>query len=161
MLDEELYIASSRGQRGLHWEYRDPAVGPNSGVVYLPPYDDRNIQRRAVLGEYFNPMIHPVFEDEYTPRQELTFRNTYNRPEYAMADLLGKPDAVPSAGEYMGDLRSLQLTVFAEMIRGDRPLDDFDHFVAEWLDRGGAQMLSEAAELHRISQEIYRRVGAL
>jgi putative aldouronate transport system substrate-binding protein len=161
MVDEELYIASSRGQRGLHWEYRDPAVGPNSGTVFLPPYDDRNVQRRSVLGEYFNPMIHPVLEDRYTPRQELAFRDTYNRPEYAMADLLGKPDAVPSAGQYMGDLRSLQLTVFAEMIRGDRPVEDFDQFVTQWLERGGAQMLSEASELHRVSQEIYRKVGAL
>ena len=159
MADEELYIASTRGKRGLHWKYRDPEIGPNSGVINLPPYDDRNVERRSVLGTYFNPGIHPQFEDKYTPREELAFRDTYNRPELAMTDLLGKPDSVPSAGKYMGDLRSMQLTVFAEIIRGDREVDYFETFVEVWLARGGAQMLREADELHRAKREIYRKVG--
>ena len=159
MTDEQLYIESSRGKQGEHWEYRDPAVGPNSGTTNLPPYDDRNAYNRAVLGTYFNPCIHPDFETQYTPREELAFASTYNRPEWALTDILGKPDSVPSAGKYMGDLRSMQLTVFAEIIRGDRELTYFATFVEEWLARGGERMLREADELYRIRREIYAKVG--
>ena len=39
-------------------------------------------------------------------------------------------------------------------------LDYFDAFVAEWMERGGAEMTQEAREIYKERAEIYRKVGA-
>jgi hypothetical protein len=57
------------------------------------------------------------------------------------------------------DLRNLQMTVYAEIVRGDRELDYFDTFVEQWMALGGAEMLQEAQELLEIRDEIFQRVG--
>ena len=98
--------------------------------------------------------------EKYAPRAEVRFRSTYRKPEWSLSDVLGKPDVVPSAAEHLADLRNRQMTVFAEIIRGDRPLSAFDDFAAEWLARGGRQMTREANELLRVKESIYRKVGA-
>ena len=43
---------------------------------------------------------------------------------------------------------------------GERDLDYFDAFVAEWMERGGAEMTQEAREIYTVRAEIYRKVGA-
>jgi putative aldouronate transport system substrate-binding protein len=162
--DRDLYMATSRGLRGVHWDYRvpdtgEPDSGPAGGIVSLPPYDDANARARAVIGRFFNPCINPEFEDSLLPRRELEFRSTWNRTDWALTDLFGKPDVVPSASKYLADLRNRQMTVYAEIIRGSLPLSAFDEFTSEWLKRGGAQMTREANELLVAMEGIYRRVG--
>ncbi|MCY4604352.1 MAG: hypothetical protein OXE49_08990, partial [Gemmatimonadetes bacterium] len=83
----------------------------------------------------------------------------YQRTEWAQAGLFGKPDVVPSSIKHLRDLRNLQMTVYAEIVRGERTLDYFDDFVAEWTERGGAEMTQEAREIYKVREEIYRKVG--
>jgi len=162
--DEELYIASKYGQRGVHWTWRDADLGPGGGIRQLPPYTDRNQQFRALLGEMeggaiLSPCGPKALLDKYTRREELAFNNEHRRGEWALKDVLGKPDVVPSAAVKLRDVRQFQMTVYAEIIRGDRPLEDFAWFAREWLRRGGQQMTDEATELLRAKKRVYRQVG--
>jgi hypothetical protein len=85
----------------------------------------------------------------------------YQRTEWAQAGLFGKPDVVPSSIKYLRDLRNLQMTVYAEIVRGDRSVDYFEAFVDEWMERGGAEMTREAQEMYEVQREIYQRVGVV
>jgi putative aldouronate transport system substrate-binding protein len=161
--EEEWWLISRFGQRGLHWDYRlpdngTPESGPGSGFVKLPPYDDVNQWFRSMLG-YFNPGDSAAFRARYADRQFLEFSETHCHPRWGLPDALGKPDVVPSAARYLGDLRTLQMKVYAEIIRGDRPFEDFDSFCEEWRRRGGDAMTAEANELYRQRRIIYQRVG--
>jgi len=163
--DEAFNIVSKFGIRGTHWDYRDPKVGPNSGVKALEPYTDPNMAHRCLLGSLeagtiLSPCGPMDVIERHTPRKELAFNRTYRKPEWAWKDVLGKPDSVPSAGRYLLDLRNYQMTVFAEIIRGDREAAYFDTFVSEWLRRGGEQMTREATALLETKKRVYRSVGA-
>ncbi len=162
--DEELYLKSRLGERGVHWDYNAPVIGPASGVTRIGKYTDGNQARDELLGDIESSQIIPgcgpsALVDKYTDREELAFNWEYGHPKWAMRNVLGKPDSVPSAAEYLADLRNYQMTVFARIIRGDRPLDSFDEFVKNWYERGGDVMTEEANELLQKKQEIYRRVG--
>lgn len=162
--DEQLYLKSRLGERGVHWDFNDPQVGPSSGVTAIGVYTDRNQAQKALLGTIesaeFIPGCGPsALIDKYTDKEELAFNWEYRHPKWALRDALGKLDCVPSAAEYLGDLRNYQMTVFAEIIRGDKPLDYFDTFVKNWHERGGEVMTAEATDLLQAKQAIYRRVG--
>ena len=164
MTDEQLYLDTHLGQRGVHWDFRDPEVGPASGTQRIGDYTDSNVARRALLGSiescaFFPCCGPPSIVDKYTQREDLAFSRRYRMPERALKDVLGKPDAVPSAGEYLGDLRNYQMTTFAELIRGDKPIEAFDTFVKNWHERGGRVLTEEAQELLEVKKEIYRKVG--
>ena len=61
----------------------------------------------------------------------------------------------------MDDLRRMQLTIFTEIIRGDRPIEDFGTFVIDWKSQGGDILLKEANELRVLQKRIYAEVGIL
>ena len=60
----------------------------------------------------------------------------------------------------MMDLRNWQLTVFAEIIRGERELDAFDDYVTTWLERGGEAMTEQANAYGQRMIELEKRVKA-
>lgn len=159
---EELWLAARTGVRGEHWDFNQ-----DRGLFHPPPYDQRgedkkhllNLQFDLATGFYCACGAPPEIVDKYTPEAELAFRNTHRQPKYGLADVLGKPGVVPSAGEYLNDLRQTQLTYFAEIIRGDRPIGDFEVFVEEWYRLGGRKMTEEANDLYRAKLEIFDRVG--
>jgi ABC-type glycerol-3-phosphate transport system substrate-binding protein len=172
--DRELFKESRSGRRGVHWEWSDPDVGQGSGTSFSREYMDPDTGRtidlqagstahRMLLNHelsFFNPVgsteeNQHYFEDEAA----LEFDERYRRLEWALVNVLGKSDVVPSATRYLGDLRNRQQTVYAEIVRGDRPLEYFDEFVQYWYARGGDVLTQEARELFRTKQEIYARLG--
>lgn len=164
--DASLAIAAIAGQRGVHWDYADPAVGPGSGLAALPPYDKPSVSKRAVLarslgaGSFFHPdSLSPETVDKYTAREKLAFRRTYRRREWARRNALGRTEYVPSARDYWRDLRMMQQQAFTSIIRGELPLGHFETFVARWKAQGGDILLEEANELKRLRDRIYREVG--
>lgn len=159
MVDEELYLQTQYGRRGLHWDYADPDVGPHSGIQFLPPYDDSNVRNRCVIVPYFAPLGGTqAYEEKYLSREEWAFRKKHSPPEQGIADCLGKPDVVPSSPRHLVGLRNLQLVTYSKMIRGDIPLTDFKGFVARWYDEGGRKLTSEANELLQVKRDIYRQM---
>ena len=53
----------------------------------------------------------------------------------------------------------LPTAMLQHRVRYQRTLDYFDDFVAEWTQRGGAEMTQEAREIYKVRAEIYRKVG--
>ena len=152
-VEETLFVEVRMGQRGVHWDF-----DAERGLYHLPPYDDRNVASKHLTtlnvdgpGGFFSPCgIRPAIADKYLPTPMLQHRERYQRPEWAQAGLFGKPDVVPSSIKHLRDLRNLQMTAYAEIVRGERDLDYFDAFVAEWMERGGAEMTQEAREIYEV-----------
>lgn len=168
VVNEELFVESKAGKRGLHWDYADPAVGKSAGIRMLPPYDLPQVARREAIvtsrdlggGGVFSPNCgDPKIYNKYRTPEELEFVEKYRLVEYRIRDIFMKPDVVPSAGELLSDLRNFQETTYAEIIRGEKDLDHFEQFVAEWNRRGGARLTQEANDLLAARNRIYKAVG--
>lgn len=64
--------------------------------------------------------------------------------KYSLTDYFFKVDVVPSAAEYIVDLRVNQTALMNEIIMGKKPLKAYDDFIAEWNNGGGKIMTEEA-----------------
>lgn len=174
--DRELSFEVFAGRQGVHWEWRDPVEGQGSGTDFVRDYVDPrtgtivdlkagNRAHRLMLNagiSFFNPLGRPLaFSDYYGTEQELTFRDKWQREEWALVNALGKSEVLPSATRYLGDLRHYQQTVFAEIIRGSRSLDTFDDFVATWFARGGDILTAEAQQVYERQRRLIAQRRAL
>ena len=159
----QLYLEARCGKEGLQWRN-----DPQRGIVALAPYDqDDHLRDQEMINEsgfgslFFYPAsLDDTYHGPYTDPRAAAFDQNYRRPQWAMINVLGKCDVVPSASRYLEDLRNYQLTVFVEMVTGRRSVDDFDNFVHQFQRRGGDVIVSEANEIHAQLQQIYARVGA-
>ena len=168
VINEALFVESKVGERGLHWDYVDPLIGKSDGIKMLPPFDTPQMARREAIttsgdlggGGVFSPNCgDPKIYNKYRKPEEQEFIEKYKLEEYRIRDIFMKPDVVPSAGELLSDLRNYQETTFAEIIRGEKSLDDFDTFVEEWYRRGGDRLTQEANELLVARNRIFEAVG--
>jgi len=156
--DEALYMQARHGERGVQWDFR-----PEDGLVQLEPYRSETRLSKAELlpsTVFFFPSVIPDYENHYLKPEYQEWQEVNRKPEWGMMNVLGKSDVVPSAGRHLGDLRSFQVTAYVEMVVGDRDLDDFDAFVAEWRRRGGDLILQEANEMYATMRDTWKRVGA-
>ncbi|WP_199620915.1 extracellular solute-binding protein [Paenibacillus alkalitolerans] len=145
--DEETINMTGRGIKGTHWDFVES--GAASGATkFLPGFEKPeqrdvagvrlfslgSITTRAIRGKYENP--------------DLTEKvRTYSSaPRWSDAILYS---ALPSDGKYKKELTLLMQKYFAEIIKGERPLEDFDKFVEEWKTNGGETLTQEANELYR------------
>jgi len=164
-VDEQLYAETRSGKRGLHWD-----LVPGRGAQLLPAFlGDAKKQLRAaeMLGQngfstifYYPCNLTRTYEMKYKRPESVRFALENQKPEWAIMNVLGKSDVVPSASRYLEDLRNWQMTVFVEIITGDRQLETFDAFVNEWKRRGGDILTAEANEMYREMLMIFERVGA-
>lgn len=133
--DRNTYLLHLYGKRGLHWDYRlpdtgAPGTGPASGIRQLPPFDNSLVFSQELLTIW--GMANPDFDAQYQPASDKTYIQTYQNPRLAMLDAIGRPDLAASAQDYLADLRALQLTVYSQIIRGEKPISYFDDFCREW-----------------------------
>ncbi|HUS48246.1 MAG TPA: hypothetical protein VM098_09005 [Phycisphaerae bacterium] len=156
--NEKLFVESRIGQEGLHWRWDE-----QRGVVPLPPYDQPGNDAKHLLGVglldnaygFFSCCSAPLeVTDKYLPRRVKEFRAKYRRTEWGLMNAIGKSDVVESAERYLDDLREYQAEAYAEIIRGEKNLDYFDTFVAEWKRRGGDVLTREANEMFQIMKQI-------
>lgn len=162
--DPTLFMESRCGKRGAHWDWSQ-----ERGVYLLPPYDERGEDARNLLSlsiegafGFFSPCSLPLSETSTFLKQgEESFRREYRNTDWAFKNAIGKSDAVPSAGRYLEDLRLYQTTTFIQIIRGDKPLEEFDRFVTAWRKNGGDILTREANELHQQMQEIREQVDRI
>jgi putative aldouronate transport system substrate-binding protein len=164
--DESLAVTARAGQQGVMWDFNDKTVGANSGIKALAPYDDqatadKNCATTNLVGNsFFAPVASdPDFVTKYTPKAVTDFRAQYQQSKFAIADAFSKPDVVASAGKYLEDLRTLQETAYAMIIRGDKDISYFDEFVTQWKAKGGDQITVEANDLGKTADSIYKLIG--
>lgn len=164
--DEEFAISCLIGKKGLHWDFRDMSVGPDSGTLALPPFNDKNratqegLAFSIITSNGFCPGISFDTWDKYTPRDELEFRKKYLRTEWGLSNSLGRSEYVSKSEEYLNDLMRMQQTVYAKIINGDLPPGHFDTFVQNWKRQGGDILLGNANRLKTERDAIFAKMGS-
>jgi len=171
--DEALYNEVRRGELGRQWDVAKEAFRkPNGkmqkpGFMLLPPFDDESYTRAnvaeligGVTTFFFPSSFEPEYDDKIADPADLAWYERYAKREWGMKNVLGKSDVVPSAGRYLADLVNYQMTFFIEIVIGDRDIEEFEAFVAEWRRRGGDVLLKEANEMYAEFRRIYETVGA-
>lgn len=168
-MDTETHLSlatdAMNGRRGIEWEYKkiipgDFARTKRSGTKLLPPYDNPNVAKQNVKGQFFVITASTRESMEASATEFIAdFRAKYQQPEYALLDLLGKPDVVPSSGKYLESLRQLQLTTYTKIVKGDLPLDEFERFVVTWRRSHGDELLAEARTAQAAKLDLYKQLG--
>lgn len=143
----QVYLESQYGKQGLHWDYGLAKPGEIGEIVKLPPFDTERSFQREVLPVW--GVHNPFFVEDELSTEELTFNHQYRHVDNGMLNVIGRPEMVPSAQDYLEDLRMWQLIVYTDIIRGVKPLSYFDTFVDVWKERGGAQMTEEAQQVYQ------------
>jgi len=89
----------------------------------------------AWTGVGFDRKINPAqfeFGDKHA-----AYTNTYSNQLFT---------SLPSTNLYWDELDKLQKETYIRIITGEKSPDEFDNFVAQWLQRGGEQLQKEANE---------------
>lgn len=161
--DEDFGLESLMGKRGLHWEHDQ-----KNGTHLLEAYKGSKGESEFLgafnyLGiGYFRPFgLNPGQMDALESAQTRSFNQKFRRPEWGIFNALGKTDVLESAATVLADLRVFQEVFYIELIRGDRPMSDFDIFVKEWLRKGGAEILEEAQSIVVERKEMFKQLGIL
>ncbi|WP_430160490.1 extracellular solute-binding protein [Paenibacillus algorifonticola] len=130
-LDE--YTSMKYGIKGTHWTW---AGDSKEDVIVLPPYDTMfNYQNTigANLGMTV-PLIPKERREQWASTLGLDQDGIYNALEVA----------TPSLIDNGAELIKLKNKAYVAFITGEKPLEDFDRFVQEFMRAGGKEVLREA-----------------
>lgn len=164
--DEEFFIKAKRGEQGVHWDFADADKGYEGGVVMLTPYDDANQQEKECIKlniespSFFVP-VSPSFEivKKYSFKDEIEGMEKYRSADLGKTDYFGKPDILPSAGNYLTNLRTQQINLMVKAIKGEITADEYAaQFEEIWNSQGGKTLEKEAAEMAETKNEILKMV---
>ncbi|WP_277468311.1 MULTISPECIES: ABC transporter substrate-binding protein [unclassified Paenibacillus] len=133
--DPQEDTAMKFGIQGEHWEWADSL---NKEVVVLPPYD-QTFSYQNTIGAGLG-MTVPVMpgdrREQWAATLDLDRDGIYNALEVA----------TPSMVKNGPELIQLRNEAYIAFITGERPLEEFDSFVKEFMAAGGAEVLREANE---------------
>ncbi|PAK50632.1 extracellular solute-binding protein [Paenibacillus sp. 7541] len=138
--DAEVRTAMKYGVKGKHWIWAG-AAGEQDEVILLPPYDSM-FSYQNVIGANIGMMV----PSPPTARRE-QWASTLNLDQDGIYNALEV--ATPSLVMNGPKLLELRNKAYISFITGDRPLDQFDHFVKEFMEAGGDEVLQEANEWYR------------
>ncbi|MDG0813866.1 type 2 periplasmic-binding domain-containing protein [Cohnella rhizosphaerae] len=116
--DEETFVPLAYGTQGKHWDFKN-GTDLKEGVKYLPPYDDAvKLKEEGIkAGEtYFGG--RPGFDIFYKYYGDQLVAINEKYASNPVADIFGKPDILPSSGQYWGDLKKLKIETYAAIVRG-------------------------------------------
>ena len=166
--DDELTMKLELGNEGEHWEAVDKTTSKADHMYqFKGKYTDHNARRL----EGISVQLHgPSFFKPVAAKKELYMGNmtdahrvwneTYGPEETALADVFYKVDIVPSAADYLEDLRNKQMALMAEIIQGTKSADSYiPEFTELWSKGGGDTMLEEAKAHQTVLDEIYKEIG--
>ncbi|PQP84193.1 ABC transporter substrate-binding protein [Paenibacillus sp. PCH8] len=124
------------GIKNKHWTWTDTLP---RNVIILPPYDTMFGYQNGIGANI--GMTVPVKQtgerERWASTLELDQDGIYNALEVA----------TPSLAKYGQELIKLKNKAYIAFITGERPLSEFDDFVQEFMDSGGAVVLKEANDL--------------
>lgn len=162
LTDEVFWREATVGQEGVHWAWNDPDQGPGSGIRFLPPYETKQARERAGLPH--QPFLlegsRETITRKYKPKKMISWNEAHRNPAWGRPDFFCSARAVPRAEEFLPDLERLQQTVYADIIRGEAPLEAFDRFVEDWHAAGGEILLAEARKTSAEAERILDKLTA-
>lgn len=159
--EDALRLSALMGERGLHWDY-----SPERGTWSLEPYTEVRATREMLhpdayerLGFYMVSGLPPEQVRAYHSDAKRIILDRYARPEWGISNALGKSDVLAESAARLGDLRQLQQKFYTDLIRGIRPMEDFETFVRLWHERGGEALLKEAEDFVVRRNDLYHQLG--
>jgi len=159
--DTRLHVQAMVGKRGVHWKY-DPKAGVQFTDEYASKRKNHLLTNLDAWAGYFAPFS--LTEEEIAPylaEGEAEYLDTAQSPDLGLVSpLIGGSAVVPGLTELMAEPGNLQEKAFAEIVLGERPLEDFDWFVEEWRQRGGAEATELANRFFEKRDDILKQAGA-
>lgn len=162
--DYELACQLRMGEEGTTWEWIPEEEG--GGARFLEPYTDSAQANKQMFAQTINTL---AFFAPFTPSYdnylgaltvtEQELGETFFNRKYAMSDFFMKTDVVESSAKYLDKIRNHQLTVIAEIIRGEKSVDDYDAFADYWYANNGGILEEEANALKTEINNIYSEIG--
>lgn len=165
--DEDLIQNLKLGEQGKHWQFKNESEGFGGGVEFISPYNDSSQQKNECLvSEFGSPSFFAPVSVSYDAAMKFTetdkkeVLDKYCLIELGMSDAFMKPDTLPSASEYFADLRTKQINLMVEVIKGEKTVDDYKTEFAEiWSSGGGETLEAEAKEMGTLINQIYEETG--
>ncbi|AFC28130.1 extracellular solute-binding protein [Paenibacillus mucilaginosus 3016] len=133
---KENYMTALSGVRGKHWESEDPELNT---IRTLPPYDTMTSGDAYGAGTFAASFMT---YDTNKHRNQWAYDHKYDVGT-VRNKLIG---ALPSDAKYKAELLKMRDEMIISIITGDKPVDYFDTFVANWNKAGGEQLTKEANE---------------
>lgn len=138
--DPEVLSTAIYGFKGEHWDY-STSWGRQVPLrnADRTPTDDINLGGNTLMFAQPLPSIYAAaYPDNFISGDNGGF------DRYIIGNAVIKP--LEAFNEYGAELEKLRSETFFAIIRGERPVEDFDAFVAEWLKLGGQAIIDEAVE---------------
>lgn len=149
--DEETALMAAYGIKGESYEFYDEAEGKTSGIKQINNYGtDANKAAELGIG-FFNLLKCGGWADK-------RITDLYENPEFIKEqervadwdnyrDLLMRANTA-STLTYAATLQTLKTSAYSEFINGKRSLDNWDAFVEEYMNAGGAVLQQEAQKYY-------------
>ncbi len=131
--DPDERMTLKNGVRGKHWQWADSS---HREIVQLPPYEESANYLNTIGANIGMTVPYPPTgrREQWAATLGLDHDGIYNALE------VSTPSLVRSSAE----LIRLRNQAYVSFITGERPLEEFDEFVQEFLEAGGAEVLAEA-----------------
>ncbi len=164
--DKEFYTTLKLGKKGEQWKDAPANTKSQYSFEMLPGYESADEQRLKGLDvNLAGPgMFTPIatdYDTYFSIRSDAwkAWANEWTDEKYSLTDTFFKVDVVPSAAEYLMDLRIKQQAIMCEIIMGQKSIDAYAEFEKLWENNGGATMTEEANELKAELDGIYKEIG--
>ena len=166
--DDELYTTLRLGNEGEHWTAVDKATG--TGLYSYDATADYVESAQKRLAGLSYDFSGPSFFATVSPRKELYMENmtdsyrtwleNYTSEDSALTDAFYKVEIVPSAADYLEDLRNKQMKLMSDIIQGTKTADSYiPEFTEMWNNGGGDIMLEEAKAQGDVLEAMYKDLG--
>ncbi len=154
--------------RKISWGYEGETYKYSSkdGATWLPPYDtmaeNAEVKRKLAADYGIGPLssMKSILDtflldiDNVRAASWNTKMTDWDKFGMTVANN-GKhtvmnriPGPFPVLDTYKESLTVLEQTYISEIIKGDRPVSDFDEYVKKWYDEGGQKVFDEATALY-------------
>ena len=145
--NEEVALMAAYGIKGESYELYDENEGKSSGIKQINNYDTDTNKSAALgigffnllkCGEWADKSIADLYKNKEFVSEQKRIADSGN-----YKDLLMRANT-KSTLQYASTLQQLKITAYSEFINGTRNLDDWDKFVEEYMNAGGAILQEEA-----------------
>ena len=145
--DDELYLLAFGGIEGEHYTLNEDGTIKRNGEMTNEDFNAVGVWGcRSLYGSdrAFSELGYNLaFYNDKTIANRL---NWYKNDQYNSYIQDVVTETLPSAGELFAEVNTVRDEAYVDFIRGDRSLDTWDDFVADWMAAGGEQLTSEANE---------------
>jgi len=166
--DDALMTEVRLGKEGVQYKKVDAATTTNKySFESIGEWTEGQKPRMAGFKPQFNM---PSFFVPFAPSNELyqsmlsdAFKNwvdAYTSEDAVLHDVFFKVDVIPSAADYLDDVRTRQMKLMSDVIQGTMTADQYvEEFTKVWNNGGGDVMLEEAREHKNVIEQIYKEIG--